>query len=201
MKLLKPRFDIPTKVLDLILKYYPEELLVYKIYFNHCVNVTELALLLADLNPKLKIDRDIIIRGGMLHDIGIVTTNAPDIGCFGDLPYLAHTYQGREILEKEGFADIAEICERHVGVGLSVQDIIEWKLPLPQRDMLPETMEEKLICYADKFYSKSNKHLFTAKPMDKVKIKIKKYGDDKYERFKILKKTFGTDFYKHLKKR
>lgn len=200
MKIIKPKFKIPKDVIELIQKYYPESHLVYKIYFNHCVNVTQLALLLIDRNPKLNINRDIVISGGMLHDIGIFTTNAPEIRCFGDLPYVAHTYKGREILEKEGFADIAEICERHIGVGLSKQDIIDGNLPLPHRDMLPITIEEKLICYADKFYSKSNKHLFSPKPMEKVKIKIKKYGDYKYDRFKEFRKIFGADFYKHLKK-
>ena len=187
--------------MKLICKYYPEDKRVHKIYLNHCIRVTELALLLAELNPKLDISRKIVIRGGMLHDIGIMETNAPDIGCFGDLPYVAHTYKGREILEKEGFEKIAKICERHIGVGLSLEDIIKGNLPLPHRDMLPITLEEKLICYADKFYSKSNRHLFTAKPMDKVKAKIKRYGDDKYERFKSYKKLFGDDFYTALKKK
>jgi len=33
--------------------------------------------------------------------------------------------------------------------------IIQGKLPLPERDMIPQSLEEQLICYADKFYSKS----------------------------------------------
>jgi len=196
--MIKPNFKIPKKVKKLILKYYPENERVHEIYFTHCVKVTELALLLIDLNPKLKIDRKKVIRCGMLHDIGIITTNAPGIGCFGDLPYVAHTYKGREILEKEGFAEIADICEKHIGVGLSKEDIIKGKLPLPHRDMLPETLEEKLICYADKFYSKSNRHLHIAKPMEKIKAKLKRYGDDKYDRFKSFRKLFGSNFYEHL---
>jgi uncharacterized protein len=136
-------------------------------------------------------DRDIVIAGGMLHDIGIIHTNAPEIDCHGPFPYIAHTYLGREMLEKEGYPEIAPMCERHVGVGLSKEDIVQSNFPLPQRDMLPISLEEKLICFADKFYSKSPKHLTEPKSPDKIRKKVLKYGKDKAERFEELLRLFG----------
>ena len=47
-------------------------------------------------------------------------------------------------------------AKRHTGAGLTKKEIIEQELPLPQQDFLPETTEEKLICYADKFFSKTH---------------------------------------------
>jgi uncharacterized protein len=155
------------------------------------VKVTELALEIYRNKPEINLDYKKVLAGGMLHDIGIVKTNAPDIGCFGDLPYIAHSYKGREILEAEGFEDIAPVCERHVGTGLSKKDIIKNNLPLPHRDMIPLTHEEKLICFADKFYSKSEKHLTTRRSIDKIRMKVRKYGDDKVEQFEKLWEFFG----------
>jgi uncharacterized protein len=46
----------------------------------------------------------------------------------------------------------ARICERHTGSGLTAEEIVSGGLPLPERDFLPETLEEKIICLADKFF-------------------------------------------------
>lgn len=192
--MLKPGFKIPTNVNSLILRFYPKESIAYYYYFTHCIKVTELALQIAALKTEYTLNEDYILKGGMLHDIGIIETNAPDIGCFGELPYIAHTYKGRKILEENGFASIAPVCERHLGVGLSAQDIVTSNFPLPHRDMLPISLEEKLICYADKFYSKSDKHLTTPKSLDKIRKKIKKYGDDKAGKFEELVTLFGNPF-------
>ena len=114
------------------------------------------AVKVAQMNSELGPDIEFIRTSAILHDIGIFMTHNPDIGCFGEYPYLAHGYLGREILKKEGFPKHALVCERHVGAGISKEEIIRNKLPLPQRDMIPLTIEEEIICYADKFYSKSN---------------------------------------------
>lgn len=191
-----PGFKIPNEVNKIILKHYPEGSLAYMYYFTHCVKVTELALKIIDHNQHLKIEKDIVIYGAMLHDIGIIKTTAPEIGCFGEFPYLAHTYLGRELLEKEGLKDIAPICERHVGVGLTKEDIIKAGFPLPHRDMIPLTMEEKLVCYADKFYSKSDNHLVIPRTLEKIRKKILKYGPDKLQKFDELVELFGIDHFK-----
>ena len=39
----------------------------------------------------------------------------------------------------------------------TAEEIISQHLPIsPPRDLLPESVEEKLVCYADKFFSKSH---------------------------------------------
>jgi uncharacterized protein len=193
-----PTFEIPEDVLNVINKYYKEGSKARYFFFTHVVKVTELALLIADLNPHLAINRDLVIRGSMLHDIGIIKTNAPEIGCKGKYPYICHTYLGRNMLEKEGMLEVALFCERHIGVGLTVKDIKKSGFPLPKRDMVPISNEEKLVCYADKFYSKSPSHLLIAKPIDKVNKKISKYGLDKIAKFRELIVMFGIEFYNHL---
>lgn len=189
--MIEPIFKIPAAIDRLIRKYIDPGSVTYKYYFTHCVKVTELALEVYKNKPELDLDYQKVLAGGMLHDIGIVKTHAPEIGCFGDLPYIAHSYKGREILEAEGFEDIAPVCERHVGTGLSKEDIIKNEFPLPHRDMIPVTLEEKLICFADKFYSKSEKHLTTRRSVDKIRQKVRKYGNDKAEQFEKLLELFG----------
>lgn len=174
-------------------KYYPAGSFARSIYLPHCEAVTGLALRIARAHPELKANMEILEYGGMLHDVGIFLTDAPEIGCFGDLPYLAHGYKGRELLENEGLPQIAPICERHIGVGISIEDIKSNSLPVPLRDMKPQTLEEKIICYADKFYSKSASNLLQPKPFEKVKKSVMKYGEDKWKVFEEMMKMFGTD--------
>lgn len=194
--MIKASFVIPDKVMKIIFENYPEKSIAFKYYYTHCIKVTELALKIIDQNKHLKINKEIVTFGAMLHDIGIIQTDAPEIGCFGKYPYIAHTYLGREMLEQEGLYDIAPICERHIGVGLTKEDIIKADFPLPHRDMIPISLEEKLICYADKFYSKSDKHLTIPRSVEKIRKKMLKYGEDKIRKFEELASLFGTDFSK-----
>ena len=115
----------------------------------------------------------------MLHDIGMIRTDTPSLGCFGEGPYLTHGIKGREILENEGLPRHALICERHIGVGLTAQEISDQHLGLPVRNMLPESLEEKIICYADLFYSKSPNKRGIPKSPDKVRKVLSKYGEEK----------------------
>lgn len=192
--MIRPNFELPSEVMTLILKYYPKGSIAFYYYYTHCVKVTELALKIASLKPQLQLNKEYLINAGMLHDIGIIKTNAPDIGCFGDFPYISHTFLGRIILEENGFETVAPVCERHLGVGLTKKDIISSKFPLPHRDMIPTSNEEKLICYADKFYSKSDKHLTIPKSLDKIRKKVKKYGRSKSAKFEEFIDLFGNPF-------
>lgn len=191
IEMIQPPFSIPDRIHDIIYTYYQRDSIAFTYYYTHCVKVTELALILANNNNHLNLDTEFILYGSMLHDIGIIHTNAPEIGCFGEFPYIAHTYLGRQMLEKEGLPGIALVCERHIGTGLSKEDIIAANFPLPHYDMLPISYEEKLICYADKFYSKSEKHLTTPRTVEKIRKKILKYGEDKLEKFDDLVTLFG----------
>ena len=59
-------------------------------------------------------------------------------------------------------------------------------MPIPERDYCPQSLEEKIICYADKFYSKS--HLGEEVSLDKIKYNIWKYGHEGYLRWQALEK-------------
>ena len=60
------------------------------------------------------------------------------------------------MLRERGLNQHARVAERHTGTGLRKEEIIRRNLPLPHEDFVPETMEEQVICYADKFFSKTH---------------------------------------------
>ncbi len=179
--------------ITLIQKYYPVDSLAYRVLIAHSQLVRNKALELADRASDLHPDRDFIAEAAFLHDIGIFYTYAPEIGCYGERHYLEHGYLGRELLEKEGFPRHALVCERHTGVGLTKEDIIRQGLPLPHRDMVPETLEEKIICFADCFYSKHPDKLHREKSLERVRKKIRRYGKDKEAVLEEWIRLFGLD--------
>lgn len=125
----------------------------------------------------------------MLHDIGIFKCDAAGIQCFGTEPYICHGRIGAELLRSEGFPRHARVCERHTGAGITKAQIIAQNLPLPQQDFLPETMEEKVICYADKFFSKT--HLDREKSIEQAEMSLSKFGEEGVLRFREWEKCFG----------
>ena len=137
---------------DIIKKYYQKESDLFNILLEHSFSVADKALYIAQQHPEMELDRKFIYEAAMLHDIGIFKTNAPDIYCFGEYPYLCHGFLGSDLLKDEGFPLHALVCERHTGTGLSLENIVKNDLPVPHRDMLPVSLEEQLICFADKFY-------------------------------------------------
>ena len=163
-------------------KYYPEDNGLRRILLIHSQSVAQKALQIVVSHPELGIDHDFILAAAMLHDIGIVRTNAPGIECFGTEPYIRHGIIGAAMMREEGDEALARICERHTGAGLSLEDIVSQDLPLPHRSFLPETMEEKLICYADKFFSKS--HLEREKTIEQAERSLAKFGTAGVERFR-----------------
>lgn len=178
--------------LTIIRKYYPQESKAYHFLVHHSRMVTDKALKIAQKAEQLHPDVNFIQEASMLHDIGIFLTNEPGIGCHGDKAYICHGYLGREILEKEGLPQHALVCERHVGVGLAIRDIEEQNLPVPKRDMMPVSVEEQIICFADKFFSKDSEFLLTEKPEERVKKGIAKFGEDKLRKFDEWLKLFGN---------
>ncbi|MDR0683302.1 MAG: HDIG domain-containing protein [Dysgonamonadaceae bacterium] len=174
--------------LDIIKKYYKEGSELYEILLIHSFSVANKALEIAQMHSEWEIDKDFVYEAASLHDIGIFLTNAPKIQCFGKYPYICHGYLGAEIMRKEGFEKHALVCERHTGMGLDKKTIIQDKLPVPQRDMLPETLEEKLICFSDKFFSKSK--LDRVKTIEQIKKHLSKHGSDSVSRFEEMIKLF-----------
>lgn len=161
--------------IDIIKKYYDSETECYRILVKHSRSVADKALALARLHPELNLNLQFVEDAAMLHDIGVYLTDASDIDCHGTAAYICHGYLGADLLRSEGYPLHALVCERHTGTGLSLETILSRNLPVPHRDMQPQSMEEQLICFADKFYSKTN--LSKEKPLEKVRKNLEAYGD------------------------
>lgn len=172
----------------IINKYCKDNDALRDILVRHSKAVADKALAIADAHPELKLDRQFILEAAMVHDIGIVLTDAPDIKCFGTEPYIRHGVLGAELMRAEGYPKHARVCERHTGAGLSLAEIEAQSLPLPHIDLLPETLEEKVICYADKFYSKTK--LDREKTIEQAERSVAKHGEEGLKRFKEMEELF-----------
>lgn len=174
--------------LELIEKYYHNYPDLKQILLTHSEQVRDRALSIVDRHPELGADREFVAEAAMLHDIGIIFCNAPKIFCNGTHHYIEHGYLGANLLRQEGLPRHADVAERHTGSGITLEQVIREDLPLPAQDYCPRTIEEQIICYADKFYSKS--HLNETLPIDKVRYNIWKYGSDGIKRFDEWSKMF-----------
>ena len=179
--------------LDIIEKYYAKGSRAYCILVDHSRRVSQKALEVAGRVPHLAPDADFIKAAAMLHDIGIVYTRSPSLGCYGSKAYIWHGVLGRELLEKEGLHRHALVCERHVGAGITLDDIRSQQLPIPQRDMLPVSIEEQIICYADKFFSKSAGGNGSPRSVDEILLELKRYGKDNAQRFSRWVELFSPE--------
>ncbi|MFO7557339.1 MAG: HD domain-containing protein [Desulfobacterales bacterium] len=178
---------------ELISEYYRPGTRLYDILVKHSELVAQKALKIAENVAHLKPDLDFIEEASMLHDIGIFQTDVRQLGCRGSHPYVVHGYLGRIILEQKGFPRHALTCERHVGAGITAEDILERNIPLPVRDMVPESIEEKIICFADKFFSKDPDGVKNEKTIEEVLAKLKNYGPGQVERFLKWVELFEGD--------
>ena len=137
-----------------------------------------------DAHPDWNVDREFVAEAAMLHDIGIIHCNAPKIFCVGPHHYIEHGYLGAEMLRAEGLPKHALVAERHTGSGITMEQVIREDLPIPVQDYLPVSLEERIICYADKFYSKS--HLGEEVALSKIRQNIWKYGHEAILRWERL---------------
>lgn len=168
---------------SIIDKYYKnEENGLRHILLVHSRSVADKALAIVEAHPELPLDRQFVEEAAMLHDIGIFRCDAPGIECHGTEPYICHGRIGADLLRAEGFPRHARVCERHTGAGLTQKEIEAQGLPLPPQDFLPETLEEQLICYADKFFSKT--HLDREKTVAQAERSLAKFGEEGVERFR-----------------
>ena len=143
-------------------KYYPADDSLRRLLLLHSRQVTDRCLTIVRRHPELPVDVQFLEEAAMLHDIGIRWCYAPGIFCNGSEHYLRHGLIGGQVLRKEGCERHARVCERHTGTGLTTVPLDKDGRPLlPEEDVksgffVPETLEEQLVCYADKFYSKSH---------------------------------------------
>lgn len=168
----------PYEIID---KYYPQPGDLRTILLTHSEAVAAKSLQIAQAHPELALDRTFLFEAAMLHDIGIYLTDASGIFCFGSAPYICHGYLGANIMRNEGYRRHALVCERHTGAGLSLQEIIGRDLPVPHRNMLPVSLEEQVVCFADKFFSKN--HLDEEKSIEKARNSVLKHGEEGAARF------------------
>jgi uncharacterized protein len=177
----------PIKIIQ---QYYDADSKVYDTLIAHGEAVSKKALRIAERLRHLKPNMTFIQEAAMLHDIGIFMTHVPELGLRGQHPYICHGVLGRKLLEKQGLHQHARVCENHVGVGISRHDVKRYRLPLPEKDMLPETLEEEIICYADKFFSKNPNGQSAEIPVERIIKGLKPYGRDKVSRFLTWKERF-----------
>ncbi len=127
------------KIID---QYYPADNALRRVLLKHSRQVADRCMAIVKKHPELPVDVQLLEEAAMLHDIGIFKCHAPSIHCEGTEPYIKHGQIGGELLRQLGYERHARVCERHTGTGLPGFE--------------PETLEEQIVCYADKFYSKSN---------------------------------------------
>ena len=105
---------------------------------RHSEKVADKALEIANKITKVEVDKNLIEIGALLHDIGRTKTHG-----------FKHALIGGKILRERGFSDkLAKICETHILGGLDIEDAK--RFGLPEKDFLPTSLEEKIICLADK---------------------------------------------------
>ncbi len=175
----------PLKIIE---EYYDKNSQAYDILIVHSRRVADKALDIARKHPEMNLDLTFIEEAAMLHDIGIFLCDAPSIDCHGTEPYIRHGLLGAELMREKGYPRHALVCERHTGTGLSREMIETQNLPLPHKDFLPISLEEKLICFSDKFFSKTK--LQKEKSLEKVRTSLTKYGEETLLRFDELCKLF-----------
>ena len=170
-------------------KYYPSENELRRILLIHSRQVADRCLKIAKTHPELRLDEEFLEEAAMLHDIGIFRCNAPSICCYGTEPYICHGVIGGQILREEGWERHAQVCERHTGTGLSREQILRQQLPLsPDGHYEPEALEEQVVCYADKFYSKT--HPDRERTVVEAAQSLEKFGEAGVIRFLEWAKNF-----------
>lgn len=172
----------------LIDKYYSDNEPLRQLLLVHSRLVADKALAIARAHPELGADLQFLEEGAMIHDIGIFLTDAAPIHCFGTHPYICHGYLGADLMRSEGFPRHALVCERHTGTGLGLKEILEQDLPVPHRDMVPVSIEEILVCFADKFFSKTRPT--EEKSIQKVELSLQRFGPGCVNQFRAWCERF-----------
>lgn len=166
-----------------ILKRHSTSERTFEIVLRHSLEVLEKSIeVIKKKNLYEQIDFELVVAGCILHDIGTFEF-LEDRNKEG---YIGHGIIGREILRKEGLDREALIAERHIGSGLTKEEIEQNHFSLPLQDFLPVSLEEKLVCYADKFSSKSG----DIDTMESIEAEFRTYGEDSYQRFVELRNLF-----------
>jgi len=114
---------------------------------NHCRAVEKVATKIAEACKKRGLDVDVklVQVGALLHDIGRSKTHGVD-----------HAIVGAEIARSLNLPEaVISIIERHVGGGITTEEAknLGWLV----KSYVPETLEEKIVSYADKLIEGSKR--------------------------------------------
>lgn len=107
---------------------------------RHCETVARVVGILVEALQErgTQVDERSVETAALLHDIGRSRTQTAH-----------HGYAGAQIVEKEGMSEVVSgIIRRHVGAGISKEEAV--LLVFPDGDYIPRTLEERLVCFADK---------------------------------------------------
>jgi len=138
---------------------------------NHQLAVMRKARDIAHNITKVKVDVELVKIGALMHDIGRVETHG-----------MNHGPQGGKILRDLGYPEeLANIAERHSLAGITLEEAIIFNLP--EKSYVPVSIEEKIVCLADKFFSGT----IQVSIKDRFQKWFEKYGDTKFLRNQIRK--------------
>ncbi|HLQ03449.1 MAG TPA: HDIG domain-containing protein [Nitrososphaerales archaeon] len=148
---------------------------------EHCRAVERVARIIASELTRggVAVDERVIQAGALLHDVGRTRVQT-----------VRHGYEGAEILRKEGVDErVVEVVKRHVGAGITREEAR--RLGLPEGDYVPRTLEQKVVCFADKMIDSNRARPFA----EEVKRFVRKGHDvKKLEALKEdLKLELGRD--------
>lgn len=167
-------------------KYAPNKAALDSVW-THCHIVRRIALQVAE--NWYPTNKELIDIGALLHDIGVYRLYKD--GVLDETKYITHGLLGYELLKEEGLDEV--VCRfalLHTGVGITSDDVKKNKLPLPIRDYIPETDEEKIVAFADKFHSKDEPPTFNTVKWYTEHLS-KKFGEHKVKLFKEMLQEFG----------
>jgi uncharacterized protein len=114
---------------------------------NHCKAVEKVATEIAEAckNRGLNVDMELVQIGALLHDIGRSKTHS-----------VHHAIVGAEIARSLNLPEaVISIIERHVGGGITTEEAEN--LGWPAKSYVPQTLEEKIVTYADKLIEGSER--------------------------------------------
>jgi uncharacterized protein len=162
----------------------------FDLVYTHCVIVCGIAKQLhSRMGSDQEIDIDLARAGALLHDVGAYRLYDP-AGNLDGANYIRHGILGYELLQEEGLPEaICRFASHHTGVGLTREDVIAQRLPLPPADYLAETGEERLVMYADKFHSKKTPPVLLTAPV--YAANVRRFGAEKVAAFQAMRAEFG----------
>lgn len=105
---------------------------------SHSIAVSALAEKMA---ARCGADVRLVVAGALLHDLGRSRTHG-----------IRHAVEGAEMAKTLGLPEaLVEIIEHHIGAGIPRSEAVE--LGLPDKDFMPQSLEEKIVTHADNLIS------------------------------------------------